>query len=152
MSDYSFLNEKVENMTNEKLVEIIEKMLDYDLVEDALVELFYRKVQVAKNLSYQILEKEKGDVYLRACVIGFLYNHDKNNFLGYIEYNVDNLNYELGQLMSDLAGDMLQNNNKNMEKSFLDKILIQYDSLGKETKNKIKNDYEWFLGEYKKRY
>ena len=54
--------------------------------------------------------------------------------------------------MSDLAGDMLQNNNKNMEKSFLDKILIQYDSLGKETKNKIKNDYEWFLGEYKKRY
>ena len=39
--------------------------------------------------------------------------------------------------MSDLAGDMLQNNNKNMEKSFLDKILIQYDSLGKETKNKI---------------
>ena len=59
MSDYSFLNEKVENMTNEKLVEIIEKMLDYDLVEDALVELFYRKVQVAKNLSYQILEKEK---------------------------------------------------------------------------------------------
>ena len=112
--------------------------MDYELVEEALIELFCREVQIAKELSYQILEQKNGDMYLRACVLVFLYNHDKKNFLEYIRYKINTLNYELGQLMSDLSGDNLQIDGKNIENSFLNEIFVRYNYLDEETKEKIR--------------
>lgn len=142
--------EYVERLSTKSLVEIIEKLEDYELVSAALMVLGDRDESKMIELSNDIFVNMKGDKYLQAMTFGFVYS--KNPYLAVknIYQIISRVNeIVLRTIMEELVGDCYQEISNQFTPDFIRMINNRYLELNNQEKEYIKNEYIEFMETYR---
>lgn len=134
----------------EQLIETVTSLMDFEEVSQALFELSDQNPSVAIDLSFNILNDRKGDVFLQAFSLDILYDLDRPKALSFIRINCEKVEvYLLGEMLSLVT----------MDSSFIkeDKELCEVVGVLKraislregEDMDKISENFEWFRDSFK---
>lgn len=137
--------------SQEQLIEIVRSLSDFEEVSEALLQLSNQNPSVAIDLSFNILNDGKGDVFLQAFSLDILYDLDRPKALNFIRTNCEKIElYLLGEMLSLVT----------MDSSFIkeDKDLCEVVGTLKraislregEDMHEISENLEWFKDSFKK--
>ncbi|MBA4538505.1 hypothetical protein H1Z61_15545 [Bacillus aquiflavi] len=139
-----------ERMSDGELINIVEKMENYDEVGTALSELSIREHKCASKLCNNIIENRLGDKYLQATAMSLLFSSDKDKALELTKKYLDIFpSVVLGEIMDGLSMESNRKFGKLIEKETLKLINEKYHGLDNEEKKGIETNYEWFTKSYK---
>lgn len=144
--DYSYLKEK----DTAYLIEVIEKMVDFDEATEAMSILMDRDLKKALELTVEILEKDKGDEYVQGLFWWFLFDEDSKDVL------IESLNWRKEPLGKVLVGDIIASitgypDKLEVPEEFIEKIEAAYQSLDEDEKEWIEDmfcDHDEFARQY----
>ena len=141
--------EKVEELSDKELRKLISEILDIEEVPSALHELHRRDTEQAMILGKNILESNKGDVYLQAAVIDFIFEYDKKYIFDFTMENIITMHwYVYGCLLDCFSVESKQTFGKQLSYFFIGTVLNRYKCYGEKERSKIKDNYMWFLNSY----
>lgn len=144
--------EYVKNVSNDELIDTIEKMGDYERVTIALTELAIRDNSISSPLCCKIVGESLGDEYLQAVAFNLLYEFDGNKAVELVNNKLDQVSVALlGAIMDNLSMDSLQQFGKELSTEFLRSVQNRYLNLPDNDKKRINENYEWFIQSYSDR-
>lgn len=137
---YEDVYESLEDFPKKKLMEIIEKGLDIELIEDAMQKLVCIDENYALAKGIEFLKNDSFDPYFQACIFDFIYDLDKEVVLDCISNRTSNIDF---YLFKDILGTMITFTTyedfikmKN-HKAYSNFLLIQYEKYDENEKNEI---------------
>jgi hypothetical protein len=131
------------------LVEMIASLEDYDDAAGALTELKYENSNKAIKMAAEILEKEKGDVYLQASAFGILYSIDQTEGFRLIREKSSEIDpIVLGSMLECVTEDasFIEGNTELLE--IVKKLSLRIDKLTNEDRDRIADSLSWFKESY----
>jgi hypothetical protein len=141
----------VQELSDEELKKMISEIIDIEEVPSALNELYERDAELSISLGKNILEHSLGDEYLQAAVVEFIFNHNKQYIVDFIECKIATMNYYVyGCILDCLSVESMQPFGKSLSNHFLKTIVNKYNVYDEDKKNKINDKYIWFLDSYAK--
>lgn len=146
------MNEYVKTLSTDNLVEIINKLENYELVSSALIELGDRDEVTMVNLSNDILINQKGDKYLQAMAFSFVYTRNPYLAIKSIYERISKMDeILLRAVMEEFVVDCFQEISSQFTPYLLRMIRDRYAQLDNEKKEYIRKEYLEFMKEYKDR-
>lgn len=144
---HSYTN--ISDLSNEELITLIVEQLDIEIVPDAIQELYTRNKLQAINFANNILIHDLGDIYLQASIVPFLFSHDLNNFINYLNRSFYQINYYVfASILDCFSEEAYQHFGENLNIDILNKLKYQYCCYSQDEKQKIKENYNWFSISY----
>ena len=133
--------------SQEQLIEEVESLMDFEEISQVLSD---QDPSVVMDLSFNIINDKKGDIFLQSYFLGVLYRLDRPRPLGFIRTNCEKVEvYLLGEMLSLVT----------MDSSFIkeDKDLCEVVGILKraislregEDMHKINDNLEWFRDSFK---
>lgn len=135
MEKYEYL----ENWNSDKLVILINEMLDFEETTKALMILEEKDIKKALELGKDIIKNNRGDDFLQATVWNILFFENQQDMINAVnERKVD-----IGKILLDEIIIDLSNQNIAINKEILERIRNTYMSISNKTDMRCK--YEEFL-------
>jgi hypothetical protein len=131
------------------LVETIASLEDYDGAAGALTELKYENSDKALKMAAEIVEQEKGDVYLQASAFGILYSIDQTEGFRFIREKSSEIDpIVLGSMLECVTEDssLIEGNTELLE--IVKKLNLRADKLSNEDRDRIADSLSWFKESY----
>ncbi len=130
----------LENFPCEKLIEIVEKGLDIELIEDAMQKLsdIDENYALAKGIAF--LKNDSFDPYFQACIFDFVYDLDKEAVLDCVlSRNLDIDSYFFKDILRTMTVHTSYEDFVKMKnhKNVLDFLLTQYEKYDDNAKDEM---------------
>lgn len=140
--EYGYIRDK----STEELITIIEKKLDMDVTVEAMIELSDRDERKTLELGIKLLKNNEGDTYFQAMIFDIIYSFDYCKVLECLIGRNDNIEgYLIGHIMEIMA----IRGEKDLHSGYINYIIKQYCSLDANEKNKIAEQYNDFVDEFR---
>lgn len=140
--EYGYIRDK----STEELINIIEKKIDMDVTVEAMIELSDRDERKTLELGIKLLKNNEGDTYFQAMIFDIIYSFDYCKVLECLIGRKDNIEaYLIGHIMEIMA----IRGEKEVHSGYINYIIKQYCLLDANEKNKIAEQYNDFVDEFK---
>lgn len=139
------------NLPDEKLIEIVEDLNDYDDASSALTEISIRnKKNAAADYCFKILKENLGDEFLQATAFNLLFNSDIKKAVEIIETRKSDASVSLlGEIMNNLASNSLQPLAASLSQELLKSIVDRFSEFSSKDQEHIFEEYQYFTENYK---
>lgn len=136
----------IRNKTTEELITIIENNYDMDATVESMIVLLDRDKKKTLELGLDLLNSNEGDVYFQAMIFDIIYAFDYFKTFECLIGRKDNLDaYLIGNIMEI----MTIRGERDLRSEYLNYIIKQYCLLDINEKNKIAEQYNEFIDEFK---
>jgi hypothetical protein len=136
----------IRDISTEELINIIEKKFDMDVTIEAMIELSDRDEKKTLELGMKLLKNNEGDTYFQAMIFDIIYNFDYCKVIECLIGRNNNIEaYLIGHIMEIMA----IRGEKDLYSGYINFIIKQYCLLDANEKNKITEQYNNFVDEFK---
>ena len=141
------------NTKEKELVDIIDKLENFEEATDALTDLKYLNPERAGEAAFQILSKQRGDSHFQARAFEILYSVDQKLSIDFLNENLETVNLDiLGAILECITEDApLVEDNKDLRK-VLATLSAKVQRLSAVECKKLGDTLDWFKSTFKNQF
>jgi len=142
-------HKSVRELSDKALELLISEILCIEDVPCAIRELYKRSPDTAFKLAKDIIEKEKGDEFLQGATINVIFEYESEYVINFVKNNISKINYYVyASIIECIAIESKQPLGKNLSRDFLELLASRYNQYLNDEKEKIAENYNFFIKSY----